>query len=259
MEQTKIYTALKGVRGRKAADLRLLEQVLVRFSELIVEHPEIKEADINPLLASENGLLALDARLILYGAKVQVKDLPRPAIRPYPTEYISSWTMKDGTAVTFRPIRPEDELLMVGFHKTLSEQSVYLRFFFQDHLDARVAHERLVRQCFIDYDNEMALVAECIDPQTGRPEILGVGRLKRQLSPIDGELAVIVGDRYQGRGMGTEIVRRLIEVARHEGLQRIAAIILAENTAMVALARRFHFAIAQGEDPVSLTATFELK
>jgi acetyltransferase len=259
MEQTKIFAALKGVRGRKAVNLGVLEQVLVRFSELIVEHPEIKEADINPLLASGNGLVALDARIILYGAEVQAKDFPRPAIRPYPAEYISSWTMKDGTAVTFRPIRPEDEPLMVEFHKTLSDQSVYRRFFFQDRLDARVAHERLLRQCFIDYDNEMALVAECIDPQTGRREILGVGRLKRQLSSADCELAVIMGNQYQGRGMGTEMVRRLIEVARREGLRRIVALILSENAAMLALARHFHFAIVRDEDPLSLTATLDLE
>jgi acetyltransferase len=258
MEQTKIFAALKGIRGRKAVDFGVLEQVLVRFSELVVEHPEIKEADINPLLASENGLVALDARIILQGNEVQAKDFPCPAIRPYPAEYISTWTMNDGKGVTFRPIRPEDEPLMVEFHKTLSEQSVYLRFSFQDRLDARVAHERLVRQCFIDYDCEMALVAECLDEQTGCREILGVGRLKRQLSPTEGELAVIVGDRYQGRGIGTEMVGRLVGVGRREGLRRIVAVILAENAAMLALAKRFHFAIVPGEDPLSRQATLDL-
>jgi acetyltransferase len=258
MEQTKILAALKGVRGRKSVDLAVLEQVLVRFSELIVEHPQIKETDINPLLASANGLVALDARIILHDAEMEAKGLPRPAIRPYPVNYISSWAMADGTAVTFRPIRPEDELSMVEFHKTLSEQSVYLRFFFLDRLDARVAHERLVRQCFIDYDNEIALVAECVDPQTERHQILGVGRLKRQISPTDGELAVIVSDRFQGRGLGTEMVRRLIDAARREGLRRIIALILSENAAMLALARHLHFVIAPGEDSLSCTATLEL-
>ncbi len=258
MEQTKIFTALKGVRGRKAVDLAALEQILVRFSELIVEHPEIKEADINPLLASEASLVALDARIIVHGAEMQAKDFPRPAIRPYPAEYISSWTMKDGSTLTLRPIRPEDEPLMVEFHKVLSEHSVYLRFFFNDRLDARVAHDRLVRQCFIDYDHEMALVAERVNPETGHREILGVGRLKRQLTPTDGEFAVVVGDRYQNRGMGTEITRRLIEIARREGFRRIAAIMLSENVAMLALVRHLHFAIARGEDPQSFTATLDL-
>ena len=258
MEQTQILAALKGIRGRKAVDLPALEQILVRFSELVVEHPEIKEIDINPLLASAKGLVALDARIILYGPTVETKDLPRPAIRPYPVEYISSWTMADGTPVTFRPIRPEDEPSMVEFHKTLSEESVYLRFFFMDRLDARVAHERLVRQCFIDYENEIALVAECVDPQTGHREVLGVGRLKRQLSPTNGELGVIVSDKYQGRGMGTEIVRLLINVARREGLRRIIAVILSRNAAMLALAKRLQFSITRGEDPLSFTATLEL-
>jgi acetyltransferase len=257
MEQTKIFKAMKGVRGRKTVNLAALELLLVRFSELVVEHPEIKEADINPLLASDKNLVALDARIILHSAEVTAKDLPRPAIRPYPAEYISSWTMKDGTAITFRPIRPADESSMVEFHKTLSEQSVYQRFFFMDSLDARVAHERLSRQCFIDYDKEMALVAERAD-QTGSREILGVGRLKTQLTPIDGELAVVVGDRYQGGGMGTEIMGRLIEIGRREGLKRIFAVILAENPAMLALAKHFHFAIGSGEERRSLTATLEL-
>ena len=258
MERTKVYTALKGVRGRKAVDLGALEQVLVRFSEIVVEHPEIKEADINPLLASADGLVALDARIILHGAEVQDKDFPRPAIRPYPIEYISGWNMQDGAAVTFRPIRPEDEPLMASFHETLSDQSVYFRFFFQSRLDTRVAHERLVRQCFIDYDREMALVAESLDRQTGRREILGVGRLKRQLNPADSELAVIISDRYQGRGVGKEMLRQLIEVARREGLRRIVAFILSQNTAMLALVKCFHFAIMPGEDPMSYTATLDL-
>jgi acetyltransferase len=258
MEQTKIFKALKGVRGRRAVDMAALEQILVRFGELVVEHPEIKEADINPLLASETNIVALDARIILHGPEVVPKNFPRPAIRPYPAEYISFWTMNDGTAITLRPIRPEDEPMMVEFHKSLSKESVFQRFFFMDSMDARISHERLLRQCFIDYDKEMALVAEHLDPQTGRREILGVGRLKRQLSLTDGELAVIVIDKYQGRGMGTEIVRRLIDVARREGFQRIIAVILSQNAAMLALARGLQFAIARGQDPLSLTATLDL-
>ena len=229
-------------------------------AKLVVEHPEIKEADINPLRASENGLLALDARFILYGAQVQAKDLPRAQqsghIRPN-TSPPGRWRM--ARAITFRPIRPEDELLMVEFHKTLSEESVYFRFFFQDGLDARVAHDRLVRNCFIDYDNQMALVAERVDQQSRQHEIVGVSRLKRQLTPTDGELAVVVSDRYQGHGMGRELVGRLIEVARREGFLRIVAIMLAQNVGMLELAKHFHFSIAPGEDPIALVGTLELK
>ena len=168
MEQTRIITALKGVRGRRPVDLAALEQLLVRFSYLVVEQPWIKELDINPLLASPDRLLALDARVIVHGPEVQDAEILRPAIRPYPTQYVSSWTAKDGMPLVIRPIRPEDEPLLVQFHGTLSDRSVVLRYFHVMTLSTRVAHERLTRICFIDYDREMALVAERQDPQSGQ-------------------------------------------------------------------------------------------
>ena len=114
MEQTRIYRALQGVRGRRPVDLAALERLLVRFSELVVEQRRIKEIDINPLLASPERLIALDARVVVHGPEVDADRLPRPAIRPYPTQYVAPWTGEDGLTVTIRPIRPEDEPLMVG-------------------------------------------------------------------------------------------------------------------------------------------------
>src|SRR5579862_1410969 len=192
MEQTKIYKALKGVRGRKPVDLAALEQVMVRFSRLVVEQPWIKEIDINPLLATPEKLVALDARMVLHGPEMRAEDLPKLAIRPYPDRYVSAWPMKDGAEVTVRPIRPEDEPMMVKFHATLSERSVYLRYFHLMNLPQRVAHERLTRICFIDYDREMALVAERRNPATGENEILAVARLTRVLGTNDAEVAVLV-------------------------------------------------------------------
>ena len=165
MEQTKIFKALKGVRGRKPVDLAALEELLVRFSQLVVEQPWIKEIDINPLLASPERLLALDARVVVHGPEMTEDKLPTAAIRPYPIHMVEEWTMKDGKPVMIRPIRPEDEPAMIKFHKKLSERSVYLRYFQPLKLTQRTAHERLTRICFIDYDREMALVAE---RQTGR-------------------------------------------------------------------------------------------
>ena len=173
MEQTKIYIALKGIRGRRPVDLAALEQLLVRFSHLVVEQQWIKEVDINPLLASPEQLLALDARVLVHGPDFRVSDLPRLAIRPYPTQYITPWIAKDGTQVIIRPICPEDEPLLVKFHGTLSERSVSLRYFHAMKYTARVAHERLIRSCFIDYDREMGLVADRKNPETGEHEILG--------------------------------------------------------------------------------------
>ena len=148
MEQTRIYSALRGVRGREPVDLPALEALLVRFSQLVMEQPWIKEVDINPLLASPKQLLALDARVVLHDSTVTPELLPRATIRPYPAQYICEWKLKDGTPVTIRPIRPEDEPLMVQFHMTLSERSVYLRYFCSLSLSTRVEHERLVRICW---------------------------------------------------------------------------------------------------------------
>jgi acetyltransferase len=258
MEQTRIYKALQGVRGRKGVNMSELEALLVRFSQLVVEQPRIREIDINPLLASQERLLALDARVVLHGAEVSAQNLPRPAIRPYPIQYVSPWTLKDATPVVIRPIRPEDEPLMAEFHKTLSDGSVRLRFFHMEKLDSRVAHERLIRKCFIDYDREIALVAEHIDSPSGRHELLGVGRLARLHNQKNAELGLLIADRYQGLGLGTELLGRLIGIARAEDVDRITAQILSENQGMLRLARRFHFAISQDEDPAAVLAILDL-
>src|SRR5262249_12656168 len=145
MEQTRIYKALKGVRGRKPVDLNALEQLMVQFSQLVAEQRWIKEIDINPLLASSDRLIALDARVVLHDPDTREDQLPGLAIRPYPTQYVQPWTTKDGLPVLFRPIRPEDEPQMIKFHESLSERSVYMRYFVGLNLTQRVAHERLAR------------------------------------------------------------------------------------------------------------------
>jgi acetyltransferase len=259
MERTKIFTALKGVRGRESVDFEALETLIVRFSELIVDQPRLREIDINPLIASPQQLLALDARMVLFGRDIADAELPRSAIRRYPTEYVSHWTMKDGSNVVLRPIRPEDETLMVEFHKSLSDSTVYLRYFQMQRLESRVAHERMIRKCFLDYDREIALVVERVDKHTGLPELVGVGRLARQRQMEEAELGVVVADRCQGAGLGTELVRRLLQIARSEKIRRVEAHILSENSAMVALAKRFHFDCVRDDDPASLTATLHLE
>jgi acetyltransferase len=258
MEQTRIFSALKGVRGRTAVDITLLAQVLVRFSTMIVEQRRIKEVDINPLLASPEGVLALDARIVLYGREVSDDDLPRSAITPYPSQYIWRWKTKDGVEILFRPIRPEDEPMMVKFHGTLSDESIHLRYFHMEKLDTRVAHERLIRKCFIDYAQEMALVAERTVPETGHREILAVGRLSKSRIAKEAEVAVLVSDRYQEQGLGTELLRRLIEVARDQNLHEIVAHILLENLAMRALANRFGFKLRDSNDPGMVVAVLSL-
>jgi len=237
IEQTKIFEALQGVRGRKAVDLVLLEDLLVRFSLLVVEQPWIKEIDVNPLLVSSERMLALDARVVVFGPEVQREQLPRLAIRPYPIQYVKPWTMKNGEAVTIRPIRPEDEPLLIKLHQALSERSVYLRYFQPLKLSHRTAHERLTRICFIDYDREIALVVER-KREDGTPEIVGIGRLSKLRGRKEAELAVLVDDRHQHMGIGTELYRRLIAVAREEKLERVVSTILTENRDMLAICRK---------------------
>ncbi len=274
MEQTRIYEALKGVRGRKAVDLTALAKLMVRFSQLVVEQPWIKEIDINPLLVSSDHavprlrrdraaptgrdrLLALDARVVLHDTDTRESRLPPIAIRPYPTQYIKPWTLNDGKQVTIRPIRPEDESLIVNFHQYISEESFYFRYFHLMKLQTRVAHERLTRICFIDYDREMALVADYLDPDTGEREILGVGRLSKIYGTNEAEFGMLVSDRHQGLGLGTELLHSLIDIGRQEQLNRISADILPENHTMQHLCTKLGFEIQRNMDVVR--AYFELK
>ncbi len=258
MEQTKIYTALKGVRGRPPVDLVALEDLLVRFSELVAEQPWIKEIDINPLLASPERLLALDARVVLHSREVAEDKLPRPAIRPYPTQYVGEWKMKDGTPLTIRPIRPEDEPLIIKFHEKLSARSVYLRYFQPMKLSTRTAHERLTRICFIDYDREMALVAERRDPAGGEPQILGVTRLSKIHGTDSAESAVVIIDEVQYKGLGTELVRRSIDIARAEKLKRVITNMLSENLEMRAVCVKTGFKMYSNLEENMIRAELDL-
>jgi acetyltransferase len=260
MERTKIFTALTGVRGRKPVDLAALERLLVRFSYLVVEQRWIKEIDINPVVASADGLLALDARVALY--PLDLTDPPRPALRPYPVQYVQPWRFEDGMEIMIRPIRPEDERGVVRFHAKLSEKSIYQRYFHLMTLDQRTSHERLVKVCFGDYDREIALVAEQVveqvaeqaaeqkDGATAGAELLAVGRLSKAHLVNEAELAVLIVDEYQRRGLGSELSRRLIEIARAEKLDRVTVEILGENRPMIEVCRALGFQLEQAEDGV---------
>jgi acetyltransferase len=196
--------------------------LIVRFSQLVTEQPCIKEIDINPLLVSAEQIVALDARVVLHSRQVSDEQLPRTAIRPYPTRYASECVLKDNTRVLIRPIRAEDEPLMVAFHTGLSEQTVQLRYLYAIPLEQRVDHQRLIRNCFIDYDREMALVAERSTNEHER-EIVGVSRLTKLHGVSAGRVSLVVSDRIQGLGLGHELLTRIIHVARNENLSTLYA------------------------------------
>jgi len=241
MEQTRIYKALRGVRGQKPSDLGALDQLMVRFSQLVAGQRWIKEIDINPLVATEDGgFLALDARVILHDPETKLGDLPAPAIRPYPAQYTSSRRLKDGSAATIRAIRPEDEPLVVEFHKTLSDSSVHFRYFGTLKLEERISHERLTRICFNDYDREIALVVDREGPG-GKHHILGIGRLSRTLEDGAADFAVVVSDPWQRQGLGAELLGKLVEIGEAEGLARISGIVMSGNAGMQKVCRKAGF------------------
>ena len=207
---------------------------------MIVDQPRIKELDINPFFATRNSFVALDTRVVLHPFEIVDDALPRPAIRPYPSQYVGTCTLPDGTALTVRPIRPEDEPLMRSFHANISEQSVYTRYTHAFPLSDRIAHEYLSCMCFIDYLHELALVAFHTNAM-GEPKIVGAGQLLMERNRNEAEVAVLISDEFQHRGIGTELLRRLVEVGRSEHIARIVGYILSNNSAMLHACKRLGF------------------
>ncbi len=257
MERTKIYTALKGVRGRPPVDLAGLERLLVRFSQLVTEQRWIKELDINPLMASPENLLALDARVVLFDKDTKEEQLPKLAIRPYPIQYVGTWEAKDRTKVTIRPILPEDEALIAKFHTVLSERTVYLRYLQPMMLQERVMHQRLARICHCDYDREIALLAETTN-EAGEQDVMGIVRLSRLHGTNEARLSILIGDPFQGIGLGGELIRRAIAVARSERLSGLSAVLTADNQIMKHIFETLDFVIAPTSDENLLLAQLAL-
>jgi acetyltransferase len=258
IERTRIATALKGVRGRKPVDMAALEHLLVRFSQLVVEQPRIKEIDINPLLVSGDGMIALDARVILHPPDVSDAHLPKPAIRPYPSQYVGPYTLRSGETIMLRPIRPEDEPLIVRFHEALSDRSVQLRFEQVLALATRVAHERLIRICHNDYDREIALVAERTDTNTGKREIIAIGRMTKQHLANEALLQVVVVDAFQRQGLGMQLVERLKAIARDEGIERLIAESHSENEGMRKVCEKLGYTCATKDADGGIRCEFNL-
>ncbi len=240
IEQTKIYTALQGVRGRDPVDIAMLEKVMVRFGQLVVENPWIKEMDINPMFVSAERIIALDARVLLHDPETDINTVPEPAIRPYPVQYVTTHELDDGSTLTIRPIRPEDEPLALDFHMGLSEQTVKLRYMYNFPLEERVTHERLSNLTFVDYDREITLVA--IDDSGDKPRMVAVGRVEMLSGTKEvAEFGILVADDYQGKGLGSAVLAQLLEVGKKEGVQRIFGKLLIKNQNSVEFLHNFGF------------------
>jgi acetyltransferase len=250
LERTTIYKALGGVRGRPGVALDQLEALLVRFSYLLADYPELHEVDMNPVLATPAAVVALDARVVLSPADGS----PRMAIHPYPNQYTAPWRLRDGTEVVVRAIRPEDEPLLVAFHEGHSERTIRMRFF---SMVKTLSRDSLIRLCHLDYDREMALVA--VHTAKGEPpRIAGVSRYYLTPETGDAEFALVVGDAWQGRGLGRHLLSRLIDVARDRGVKQLIGSVLSENDPMLRLTRDLGFLQQPTAEP-SVTVSVNLQ
>ncbi len=248
MQGTRVYRILRGYRNRPAANLELLEEILIRLAQMVTDFPEVEELDINPMILIGGQALAVDARVIVKGSQV-----PSPhhlVISPYPNQYETTATTKGGLELFIRPIKPEDAPLLVDLFHSLSERSIYYRFF--SPLKS-LPPEMLARFTQLDYDRDMALVA--FDKTHLGEKMLGVARFMGQQGGERGEIAVAVGDPWQGKGVGVVLMKRLMMIAKERGMASLGGPVLEENTHMLALARKLGFGVSR----LSPEGAYEIK
>jgi acetyltransferase len=247
MEESKMYKMLNGYRNKPPADMGQLEQIIVSFSNMIVDFPEIAESDINPIAISNGRAYALDARIVLdKNCLNPTTQYPHLVITPYPTRYIVPWTLPDGSTLLFRPIKPEDEPLIDQLYAAISEESFRGRFF---QASKHASHEMHIRQCNIDYDREMGIVAEIKEHDKRR--LLGIGMLVTEANQRSAEYAVLVHDDYQGKGLGYKLVDILIGIAQEKGLDEIYGFVLADNRKMLGVAKKLGFIVEWMPDNIN--------
>jgi acetyltransferase len=247
MEETRAYKLVQGWRGKTPVNLDELETILVLFSYLVVGFPEIAEIDINPLAVSMGKVCAIDARIILDGDyRESASPYPHLVISPYPISHVMQSKLTDGTDIVIRPIMPEDEPLERQFLATLSDESRRTRFFsaFKE-----VTHDWLVMFCNIDYDRHIAMVAETTEK--GERKIMGVVRLILDPDLNSGEIAALVHDRFQRKGVGKRLMQRVIEIARRKGLDEIRGEVLTDNSNMLGLCKKLGFATKRLPDGIT--------
>ncbi len=243
---TRAARYLRQFRNLPEADIAKLTDVLQRISEIACELPEVRELDINPLLVDEEGVIAVDARIAVAPPKTSTAYYGHMAIHPYPPELETSWQLPDGTDVSVRPIRPEDAEIEQDFVENLSAESKYFRF--MQSMD-RLTPLMLARFTQIDYDREMALVA-VINEHTPEARILGVARYVSNPDRQSCEFALTVADAWQKKGIGRQLMQRLMTVARNRGIEIMEGEVLAHNSKMLRLCETLGFrAVHRGEEP----------
>jgi acetyltransferase len=244
IDGTKISTLLKGYRGTAAVDVAAIQFLLYKFAYLVMDFPEISEMDLNPFAVDERGGIVLDAKIILDEkvAGKTVKPFSHMVICPYPREYERTVLIRRGRSVLLRPIRPEDEPMQEEMFKTFSAETKRFRFFGP----VKESHEMLARYTQIDYDREMAIIAELTED--GRKRMAGVVRLIADPYNETAEYAIVIGDPWQRQGLGTIMTRHILEIARNRGIKKVYAYLLEDNVKMLDLFLKFRFTPQKVED-----------
>jgi len=254
IEKTHAYNLLKGYRDHPPANMKAIAQVLVQISDMISAHPEIQELDINPLLADEKGVIALDARIIVRKMDAAADEAgQRFAIRPYPREWTRMQTLNNDKVIALRPIRPDDEERLKEFISKSSPDDVRQRLF---HSVKALSHETAALLTQIDYERVMAFVA--IDEESG--EMLGVAHLVSDPDYTRAEYAVMTRSDVKGQGIGLAMTRLLIDYARAQGIGELWGQIMRDNDAMLKICHNLGIRIeTDRDDPVYLMARMSLQ
>jgi len=243
LESLKSWPLLQGYRGRPGADLDRLIEVLMRFSYLIADHPEITELDINPLLATPTDVVALDARVVVDREhRPGGRRFEHLAIRPYPEEYTGQAVLRDGTPLVLRPLKPEDERLWRELLARCSTETIRFRF---RYLFKEATHDMARRFVFTDYDREMAIMAELTE--AGERKFIGAVRLVADPIGESVEYAALVEDAWQGRGVGSVLTDYGLEVARRWGFKRVTAETTHDNIRMIKALQKRGFVMEKSE------------
>ncbi len=246
IENTHIAAMLGPFRGKPAIDMAALEEILLRVSEMVCELPALKEMDINPLIVDEHGAIAVDARVMITHREFSTQTYSHMAIHPYPTHLISHCVLRDGTQMTIRPIRPEDAELVQQFVRELSEESRYFRFMNSMH---ELTETMLVRFTQIDYSKEVAIIA-LTEPESASE--LGIARFTTNPDGESCEFAIVLADKMTGKGLGTKLMRSLIEIAKSKKLKRIEGEVLNSNHNMLKLMQGLGFKLEMGEEDINM-------
>lgn len=241
MQQTRAWTLLQGYRNRPPADMERLEEMIIRLSQLLIDFPQIAELDMNPVMIKDGKAVVVDARILV---SEPVRPYPQHlVISPYPAEDEIHLVTEEGVPLFVRPVRPEDAPLFQGFFQVLSQETIYYRFF--GHIK-ELNPQMLARFTQIDYEREIALVALDDDREAGR--MLGVARISGDPDGKEGEFAVVVGDPWHGKGIGSYLLEKCLTIAEKRGFQRVHGIVLRENQSMLALGKKLGFQVKAGPD-----------